>query len=93
MMETPAHKKSGEALTEVEFEPEKGKEVGEKDQSIKNKAKTKEDNQKANEHQQEIARRAAKEKKEEQEKNEEEHKTEVKGLARKRQALLQRLVW
>jgi len=79
-----AHKKSGEAL-KAEFD--KGKEVGEKDESIKNKAKTKEDNKKANEHQQEIARQAAKEKKEEQEKKEKEHKTEVDKLSKEKTSI------
>ena len=79
-----ARKKSGEAL-KAEFD--KGKEVGEKDESIKNKAKTKEDNKKANEHQQEIARQAAKEKKEEQEKKEKEHKTEVDKLSKEKTSI------
>jgi len=76
-----AHKKSDEAL-KAEFD--KGKKVGENDESIKNKAKTKEDNKKANNHQQEIAKQVAKERKEEQEKTEEEHKTEVDKLSKEK---------
>ena len=52
-----AHKKSGEAL-KAEFDKVKG--VGERDESIKNEAKTEEDNKKAYEHQQDIARQVAK---------------------------------
>jgi len=79
-----AQKKSGEAL-KAEFD--KGKEVGEKGESIKMKAKPKEDNKKAYEHPQEIARQAAKEKKEEQETKDEKHKTEVDGFNKEKTSI------
>ena len=57
-----ARKKSAKAL-EAEFG--RGRKVGEADESIKNEAKTKEDDKKAHDHQQEIAKQAAKERKDE----------------------------
>jgi hypothetical protein len=57
-----ARKKSAKAL-EAEFG--RGRKVGEADESIKNEARTKEDDKKAHDHQQEIAKQAAKERKDE----------------------------